>query len=70
MFAGYPISVTVMVENTLSRDPGQITDCLTRIVHGVFWAVVPMIGAVFITHLVDFNKYALYCVLVSCVSSV
>lgn len=61
VLSSYPITVTVManmVENMYKDDPHQMPDRVTRVVHRFFWAVVPMIGSVFLTNLVDLGKYS------------
>ena len=59
-WSGYSITTLVManmVENMFIKDPKRMLDRSTRAVHRFSWAVVPLIGSIYITDFVDLSKY-------------
>lgn len=59
--SGYSLTTLVMAnmaESMCVKDPRRMLDRVTRAVHRFFWAVVPLIGSIYITNFVSLNKYA------------
>ena len=59
--SGYPITVLVMadtVESAFINDPRHMPNRVTRPVHRFVWAMIPIICSVFMTNVLDLNKYA------------